>query len=70
MPDLAEYLIDEKCFVQVSYLADIFSETNKLNINDAGCKQKQHCPAQTKHKSLGIQKNVKTVENSCLIKNH
>ena len=30
-PDLAEYLRDVKWLAQISYLADIFSYTNKLN---------------------------------------
>ena len=30
-PNLAEYLCDEKWLAQLSYLADIFIETNKLN---------------------------------------
>ena len=37
-PDLAEYLSDEKWVAQLSYLADIFSETIKLNKTTQGAK--------------------------------
>ena len=29
--DLAKFLVDQKWLAQLSYLADIFSETNKIN---------------------------------------
>ena len=62
-PDLAEYLSDEKRLAQLSCLADIFTETNKLNktLQD-GNKNiiSQHV----------FQRKTKTMENSCLIRNH